>query len=126
MHVLLEKSYFYQFFPLQSLIPRVAAKLDVAAISDIIDVTGEDTFVRTIYAGNAIQTVSSKDSVKLVTVRGTAFPEADATGGSCTQEDGERVDMYMLRVTYMYKYSVFHIYIYLFIYDSRWRDGYGG
>ena len=73
---------------LQNLIPRVAAKLDVSAISDIIGIKGEDTFVRTIYAGNAIQTVTSKDSVKIVTVRGTAFPAVETTGGSCGQEEG--------------------------------------
>ena len=66
----------------------MAAKLDVAAISDITGIKGEDTFVRTIYAGNAIQTVTSKDSVKIVTVRGTAFPPVETTGGSCGQEEG--------------------------------------
>ena len=72
----------------QNLIPRVAAKLDVAAISDIIGVQSEDTFVRTIYAGNAVQTVKSSDPVKLITIRGTAFTPSAETGGSATQEDG--------------------------------------
>ena len=75
-------------FFFQSLIPRVAAKLDVAAISDIIGVKDEDTFVRTIYAGNAVQTVKSNDTIKFITVRGTAFPPSSNTGGSCTREDG--------------------------------------
>ena len=66
--------------------PRVAAKLDAAPISDIIGIQSEDTFVRTIYAGNAIQTVKSNDSVKLITVRGTAFPPTSDTGGSANQE----------------------------------------
>ena len=74
----------------QSLIPRVAAKLDVAALSDIIGIQSEDTFVRTIYAGNAVQTVQSSDAVKLITVRGTAFALAAESGGSATREDGER------------------------------------
>lgn len=69
----------------KSLMPRVAAKLDVAAISDIIDIKAPDTFVRTIYAGNAIQTVKVSESVKVLTVRGTCF-EAAEEGGSATQE----------------------------------------
>ncbi len=56
-------------------------------MSDIIGVSSEDVFVRTIYAGNAIQTVKSNDSVKVVTVRGTAFPPAESTGGSAASED---------------------------------------
>ncbi|XP_064391224.1 electron transfer flavoprotein subunit alpha, mitochondrial-like [Halichondria panicea] len=71
----------------KSLLPRVAAQLNVAPISDIIGIKTEDTFVRTIYAGNAIQTISSKDTVKVVTVRGTAFPAAAATGGSAITEE---------------------------------------
>lgn len=66
--------------------PRVAAKLDAAPISDIIGIKSEDTFVRAIYAGNAIQTVQSNDSVKLVTVRGTAFAASEASGGSAKEE----------------------------------------
>ena len=66
--------------------PRVAAKLDTVPISDIIGIKSEDTFVRAIYAGNAIQTVQSNDSIKLVTVRGTAFPASEATGGSAKEE----------------------------------------
>lgn len=69
--------------------PRVAAKLDTAPISDIIGIKSEDTFVRTIYAGNAVQTVQSNDSVKLITVRGTAFPPTETSGGSTKEETCE-------------------------------------
>ncbi|WP_260482815.1 electron transfer flavoprotein subunit alpha/FixB family protein [Sphingomicrobium flavum] len=62
--------------------PRVAAKLDVMQISDIIAVDGADTFKRPIYAGNAIATVKSSDAKKVITVRGTAFDKAAAEGGS--------------------------------------------
>ena len=66
--------------------PRVAAKLDVAQISDITKVVSADTFERPIYAGNAIATVQSSDAVKVITVRGTGFDAAAATGGSATVE----------------------------------------
>ncbi|UXC20606.1 electron transfer flavoprotein subunit alpha/FixB family protein [Comamonas squillarum] len=62
--------------------PRVAAKLDVAQISDITKVVSADTFERPIYAGNAIATVQSIDATKVITVRGTGFDAAAATGGS--------------------------------------------
>jgi electron transfer flavoprotein alpha subunit len=70
----------------KNLMPRVAALLDVMQISDISAVVSPDTFVRPIYAGNALQTVQSKDPVKVVTVRGTAFPPGEATGGSAPIE----------------------------------------
>ncbi len=66
--------------------PRVAAKLDVAQISDITKVVSADTFERPIYAGNAIATVQSSDSVKVITVRTTGFDAAAATGGSAAVE----------------------------------------
>ncbi len=66
--------------------PRVAALLDVAAISDITAVVSADTFERPIYAGNAIATVQSKDTVKVITVRTTAFEAAASTGGSASVE----------------------------------------
>ena len=69
----------------KNLLPRVSALLDVAAISDITGVVSADTFERPIYAGNAIATVQSKDPVKVVTVRITAF-ETAATGGSASVE----------------------------------------
>ena len=64
--------------------PRVAAKLDVAQISDITKVVSSDTFERPIYAGNAIATVQSVDRVKVITVRGTGFDAADASSGSAS------------------------------------------
>jgi electron transfer flavoprotein alpha subunit len=66
--------------------PRVAAKLDVAQISDITKVEAADTFERPIYAGNAIATVQSSDATKVITVRTTAFDPAAATGGSAAVE----------------------------------------
>mgnify|MGYP006168307107 FL=1 len=66
--------------------PRVAAKLDVAQVSDITKVISADTFERPIYAGNAIATVQSADSVKVITVRATGFDAAAATGGSAAVE----------------------------------------
>ena len=66
--------------------PRVAAKLDVAQISDIIKVDGPDTFERPIYAGNAIATVQSADATKVITVRTTGFDAAAASGGSAAVE----------------------------------------
>lgn len=66
--------------------PRVAAKLDVAQISDITKVVSADTFERPIYAGNAIATVQSTDAIKVITVRGTGFDAAAATGGSAAVE----------------------------------------
>lgn len=65
--------------------PRIAAKLDVMQLSDVIAIEGQDTFVRPIYAGNAIMTVTSSDPKKVVTVRGTAF-EAAGDGGSAAVE----------------------------------------
>jgi electron transfer flavoprotein alpha subunit len=62
--------------------PRVAALLDVAQISDIVAVKSPDTFVRPIYAGNALATVQSKDAIKVITVRSTGFEAVGATGGS--------------------------------------------
>ncbi|MDQ2928494.1 MAG: electron transfer flavoprotein subunit alpha/FixB family protein [Pseudomonadota bacterium] len=66
--------------------PRVAAKLDVGQISDIIRVESPDTFDRPIYAGNAIATVQSLDAVKVITVRTTGFDPAPASGGSASIE----------------------------------------
>src|SRR5437879_9482103 len=66
----------------KNLMPRVAALLDVMQISDISAVEAADTFVRPIYAGNALATVQSKDGVKISTVRGNAFAPAEASGGS--------------------------------------------
>ena len=70
----------------KNILPRVAAKLDVAQISEITKVDSPDTFERPIYAGNAIATVQSSDKVKVITVRGTAFDAAGA-GGSAAIEN---------------------------------------
>ena len=66
--------------------PRVAALLDVAQISDISAVVSADTFVRPIYAGNALATVQSKDAKKVITVRGSTFDKAKTEGGSAAIE----------------------------------------
>ncbi len=66
----------------KNIMPRAAALLDVAQISDIVAIEGPDTFVRPIYAGNAMATVQSSDAIKFVTVRGTAFAAAAESGGS--------------------------------------------
>src|SRR5262252_7447955 len=73
----------------KNLMPRVAALLDVMQISDISAVVSPDTFVRPIYAGNALATVQSKDRIKVITVRGTAFPPVEAAGGSAEIEPVE-------------------------------------
>ena len=69
----------------KNLMPRVAALLDVGQISDIVEVQSADTFVRPIYAGNAMATVQSSDSIKVVTVRTTAFGEAEQDGSAATE-----------------------------------------
>jgi electron transfer flavoprotein alpha subunit len=71
----------------KNIAPRVAALLDVMQISDIIGIEGDKTFVRPIYAGNAIATVTSSDPKLVITVRGTAFDKAAAEGGSASIED---------------------------------------
>lgn len=71
--------------------PRVAARLDVAQISDITKVDGPDTFERPIYAGNAIATVQSTDAIKVITVRTTGFDAAASSGGSATIENADAV-----------------------------------
>jgi electron transfer flavoprotein alpha subunit len=70
----------------KNIAPRVAAKLDVAQISDITKVESPDTFERPIYAGNAIATVQSGDAIKVITVRTTGFDAAPSTGGSAAVE----------------------------------------
>jgi electron transfer flavoprotein alpha subunit len=84
------KDYSHILFPAtahgKNVAPRVAALLDVAQLSDISKVVSADTFERPIYAGNAIATVQSTDAIKVVTVRGTGFDAAAATGGSAPVE----------------------------------------
>jgi electron transfer flavoprotein alpha subunit len=70
----------------KNIAPRIAAKLDVMQLSEIVGIVDASTFVRPIYAGNAILTVKSSDAKKVITVRGTAFPAA-AEGGSASVED---------------------------------------
>ena len=70
----------------KNIMPRVAAALDVAQISEILSVEGSDTFTRPIYAGNAIATVRSSDAKKVITIRGTAFAKAATSGGSASVE----------------------------------------
>jgi electron transfer flavoprotein alpha subunit len=83
-------SYGHILFPAtasgKNIAPRVAAKLDVGQISDVTKVDGADTFERPIYAGNAMATVQSSDSVKVLTVRTTGFDAAAAGGGSAPVE----------------------------------------
>lgn len=69
----------------KNFMPRIAASLDVAPVSDIVEVVSADTFVRPIYAGNALETVQSSDGKKVITVRATAFAPA-AEGGSAKVE----------------------------------------
>ncbi|HYN11192.1 MAG TPA: FAD-binding protein [Burkholderiales bacterium] len=86
----LAKAYSHLLAPATSngknIMPRVAALLDVQQISEIVAIDGADTFVRPIYAGNALATVKSKDPIKVMTVRTTAFDAVAATGGSAQIE----------------------------------------
>ena len=76
----------------KNFLPRVAAKLDVQQISDIISVEDADTFKRPIYAGSCIATVKSNDSVKVITVRTTAFDASPISDSSVTVNSGDVVD----------------------------------
>jgi electron transfer flavoprotein alpha subunit len=73
----------------KNIAPRVAALLDVMQVSDVLSIEDSDTFTRPIYAGNAIATVKSKDTKKVITVRTTAFDKAVAEGGSASVEQVE-------------------------------------
>ncbi len=75
----------------KNLMPRIAALLDVGQISDIVAVHSPNTFVRPIYAGNALATVESSDPVKIITVRTSAFDEADKGEGGATIESLDQV-----------------------------------
>ena len=70
----------------KNVMPRLSAKLDVAQISEIIGIESPDTFIRTIYAGNAIATVQSSDAKKVLTVRPTAFKAAEINSDACEVE----------------------------------------
>ena len=73
----------------KNVLPRAAALLDVACISDIMEVVSPDTFVRPIYAGNALATVQSTDPIKLVSIRATSFEAPAASGGDAPVESVE-------------------------------------
>ena len=77
----------------KNVMPRVAALLDSQPISDIADVVDADTFVRPIYAGNAMATVKSSDKIKVITVRAASFDPVPAEGGSATVEDAPSVEL---------------------------------
>ena len=84
----------------KNVMPRVAALLDVAQISDIMSVESPDTFVRPIYAGNAFATVKSSDAIKVITVRSTGFDAVAATGGTAAIENiSAAADSGLARVT---------------------------
>ena len=91
--VALAKNYSHLLAPATSngknVMPRVAALLDVQQVSDIVSVESPDTFVRPIYAGNALATVRSKDKIKVITVRTTGFDAVAASGGSGALEKVE-------------------------------------
>ena len=76
----------------KNVMPRLAAKLDVMQISDIIKIVDANTFQRPIYAGNALSTVSSSEPIKIITVRGTAFEAATASGGNAAIENVQSTD----------------------------------
>lgn len=76
----------------KAVLPRVAAKLDVSPITDIIGVKDANTFIRTIYAGNAVLTLEAKDPIKVITVRGTAFAPDSLEGGSAAVEKAPEGD----------------------------------
>jgi electron transfer flavoprotein alpha subunit len=89
----LAKGYSHVLAPATStgkdVMPRAAALADAQQISDIVSVESPDTFVRPIYAGNALATVKSSDAIKFITVRTTAFDAVAATGGSAAVESAE-------------------------------------
>jgi|TARA_B100001540_G_C15726706_1_gene605658 electron transfer flavoprotein alpha subunit len=66
----------------KNIFPRIAVKLDIAQVSDVIKIISSDTFMRPIYAGNAIATVKSNDKIKIITVRPTSFEPVETSGGS--------------------------------------------
>jgi len=79
--------------------PRIAAKLDVAQVSDVIGIESADTFVRPIYAGNAFATVQSKDPIKMLTVRTTAFDAAGGGGSGAVESVAAAPDTGLSKVT---------------------------
>ena len=90
------KNYTYVLAPAstfgKNLLPRVSALLDVTQISDVIEILSENTFVRPIYAGNAISQVETNQNINLLTIRPTAFDKCEESGGSASIEDIEFLD----------------------------------
>jgi len=77
----------------KNFMPRVAAKLDISQVSDVITINSSDTFIRPIYAGNAFATVKSNDKKKCITIRPTSFDPAPTSGGSAPIEKIDAVDV---------------------------------
>ena len=86
-----QKSFLYVMAPAttnaKNVLPRAAALLDVAQISDVIDIVDADTFVRPIYAGSALETLKSCDAIKVMTIRASAFDAIELTGGEVSVEN---------------------------------------
>jgi electron transfer flavoprotein alpha subunit len=86
-----QRSFLYVMAPAttnaKSVLPRAAALLDVAQISDVIDIVDADTFVRPIYAGSALETLKSSDAIKVMTIRASAFDASELTGGEASVEN---------------------------------------
>ena len=76
----------------KNLLPRVSALLDVTQISDVIEIKSENTFVRPIYAGNAISHVETNQNINLLTIRPTSFEKCEETGGGASLEDVQFID----------------------------------
>ena len=76
----------------KNLLPRVSALLDVTQISDVIEIKSENTFVRPIYAGNAISHVETNQNINLLTIRPTSFEKCEETGGGASSEDVQFID----------------------------------
>jgi len=76
----------------KNLLPRVSALLDVTQISDVIEIKSNNTFVRPIYAGNAISHVETDQNINLLTIRPTSFEKCEETGGSASSEDVQFID----------------------------------
>lgn len=70
----------------KNIIPRAGAMLDVQPVSDVVEIKSPDTFVRLIYAGNAVATVQSSDALRMITIRPTAFPKANSSGGEAASK----------------------------------------
>ena len=78
----------------KNIMPRISALCDSQQISDISEIISNDTFVRPIYAGNALATIKSSDDKKFITVRATAFQAADCEGGQAEKEEGPKIEQY--------------------------------